>query len=200
MFKYDEIYSTPSIDFRGGQPQQEVKKLKTLIKGGEILDIGGGEGRNALFLAAAGFHVTLVDLSKTGVEKFEREAKIRGLVVKAKIIDITKTGIDQMYDGIIASYIFQHLTDVAARKVIAQMKEKTRTRGFNIVSVLTTEGDFYKRNPITKNFYPKPNELKEIYNEWEIVDYRKMESRALRNRPDGTPMINNVEVLLARKN
>lgn len=197
--KYDEIYSTPSIDFRGGQPQRAVKKLSELIKEGEILDIGGGEGRNTLFLAGAGFKVSLIDTSRVGVEKCEREAKLRGLTVTARTADITETGIGQMYDGIIASYVFQHLTNTAARKVIGQMKEKTKARGFNILSVLTTDGDFYNENPSTDKFYAKPDELKEIYSDWEIIDYEKMKSKALRNRADGTPMINSVEVLLARK-
>ncbi|MFA5997148.1 MAG: methyltransferase domain-containing protein [Candidatus Paceibacterota bacterium] len=198
--KYDEIYATPNIDFRGGKPQQAVKKITELIKSGEVLDIGGGEGRNALFLADAGFQVTLIDLSRVGVEKFKKEAKKRNLVVRSHIADIVEIGVIQSYDVIVVSYVFQHITDFAARKVIEQMKEKTRAGGFNVVSVLTAEGDFYNENPSTKNFYPKPNELKEIYNDWEIIAYDKMDSRALRNRTDGTPMVNNAEVLIARKN
>jgi len=42
---------------------------------GKALDLGVGEGRNAIFLARKGFYVTGIDISSKSVEKFLNLAK-----------------------------------------------------------------------------------------------------------------------------
>ena len=50
---------------------------------GEMLGLGEGEGRNAVFLAEQGFRMTAVDLSKRGLKKLEDLAAARGVSVEA---------------------------------------------------------------------------------------------------------------------
>ncbi|NIS24346.1 methyltransferase domain-containing protein, partial [candidate division KSB1 bacterium] len=45
------------------------------------LDMGGGGGRNAIFLAQHGFDVTAVDISETGLEQVRTDAHKEGVEV-----------------------------------------------------------------------------------------------------------------------
>lgn len=48
---------------------------------GRALDLGAGEGRNAVWLAGRGWHVTAVDFSAVGLDKGRRLAASRGVSV-----------------------------------------------------------------------------------------------------------------------
>ena len=43
-------------------------------EGGSALDLAGGAGRNAIWLAQRGWEVTLIDISETGVEQARQKA------------------------------------------------------------------------------------------------------------------------------
>lgn len=64
-----------------GQPNgtlvHEVKGLKP----GRVLDVGCGEGADALWLAEQGWNVTALDVSRVALDRAAREAETRGLHV-----------------------------------------------------------------------------------------------------------------------
>jgi len=53
----------------------------TALPPGRALDLGAGEGRNAIWLAERGWHVTAVDFSDIGLQKARRLAEARGVEV-----------------------------------------------------------------------------------------------------------------------
>ncbi|HEX2175224.1 MAG TPA: class I SAM-dependent methyltransferase [Nocardioidaceae bacterium] len=55
---------------------------------GRALDVGTGEGRHAVWLAALGWDVTAVDFSAVGVGKGRREAEARGIAVDWVVADV----------------------------------------------------------------------------------------------------------------
>lgn len=55
---------------------------------GRVLDLGSGEGRNALWLAEQGWAVTGVDFSSVGIAKAVRLARQRGLAVDWVVADL----------------------------------------------------------------------------------------------------------------
>jgi SAM-dependent methyltransferase len=57
-------------------PNQFVERELAGLRPGRALDLAGGEGRNALWLADRGWEVTAVDFSLTGLDK-GREAQAR---------------------------------------------------------------------------------------------------------------------------
>lgn len=197
--RYNEIYRDANGTYRGGKAQRAVVQLAEILGKGDVLDIGGGEGRNALYLAQHGFHVKMVDLSKVGVSNFLKSAKSQGLSVEARVEDVLRTGIQKEYDAIIASYLFHHLTAEESLNLIENAKTHTRVGGINVISLLTKDGEQYRANPTTNKFFPEPDALKEIYRDWEILDYEKMESRSLVKNSAGTPMVNIAAVILAQK-
>jgi SAM-dependent methyltransferase len=53
---------------------------------GKALDIAGGAGRNAIWLARRGLDVTLVDISDVALDKAERRAATSGLTSRLKLV------------------------------------------------------------------------------------------------------------------
>src|SRR6188472_1442936 len=57
---------------------------------GKALDIGMGQGRNSLFLAALGWDVTGFDISDVAVKQAQAEAQKRGLKLTAVVGNVDK--------------------------------------------------------------------------------------------------------------
>ena len=82
--------------------------LERLPKAGHALDIGAGEGRNALFLASLGLDVLAIDQSEVGMQKALRRAQQRGVKLRAKAVDLQDFDAASSSLDIVSS-IFVHL-------------------------------------------------------------------------------------------
>src|SRR3954465_9369703 len=83
---WNDLYSK-----REGKEHQFNKFLAEAVKGrkpGTALDIGMGQGRNSLFLAALGWQVTGFDISEVGVKQAIAEAKKREGTLDARVGDV----------------------------------------------------------------------------------------------------------------
>jgi tellurite methyltransferase len=121
-----------------GEPSKEFYELIQLLPpGGAVLDLGCGEGRNALFLAENGFQVTAIDISGRGIQKLNRLAKAKGLSIHTKVQDMREYPFEQSFD-LIVSHGCLHLIERACwQSLIRQFKEYTKPRGYNVVAVFT---------------------------------------------------------------
>ena len=123
-----------------GRPSSEIVSLAERLPAGAcVLDAGCGEGRNARFLAARGFHVDAFDVSAAGVGKLTRMAAADGVHVNAWVEDLNTFEFSRSYDLIISHGVLHLLERHAWARVIAQMKEHTRPGGVNVVAVFTDE-------------------------------------------------------------
>jgi SAM-dependent methyltransferase len=75
---------------RAGELETEAPFLRAhaqhLPARGKALDIAGGAGRNAIWLARRGLDVTLVDVSDVALDKAERRATTAGLTARMKLV------------------------------------------------------------------------------------------------------------------
>jgi cyclopropane fatty-acyl-phospholipid synthase-like methyltransferase len=78
---------------------------------GRAIDLGAGEGRNALFLASRGLDVLAVDQSEVGMQKAQRLARERGLKLRTKSVDLQEFDTDHESFDVISS-IFVHLPEL----------------------------------------------------------------------------------------
>jgi ubiquinone/menaquinone biosynthesis C-methylase UbiE len=82
-----------------------VAELEALPPG-RALDLAGGEGRNALWLAERGWTVTMVEFSRVGLEKARRLAADRGVTLELVEADVTRYEPEpDAYDLVLVSYL-----------------------------------------------------------------------------------------------
>jgi SAM-dependent methyltransferase len=100
---WDEIWSD-----HAGPDAVPDKLLITQVQGlppGRALDIGCGEGANAVWLAARGWRVTAVDFSEVAIERGTRLAAERAVEVNFVQADASAYRPEHQYDLITSFYI-----------------------------------------------------------------------------------------------
>jgi SAM-dependent methyltransferase len=70
------------------QPNRFVVEELGGLPPGRALDLGSGEGRNAVWLAEGGWQVTAVDFSSVALDKARRLAQARGVTVDWVLADL----------------------------------------------------------------------------------------------------------------
>lgn len=78
---YDRVYAAPP-EFNTSPNQLLVEAVRD-VPPGKALDVGMGQGRNSLFLAARGWDVTGFDVAEVGLEKARTQAAASGLRITA---------------------------------------------------------------------------------------------------------------------
>lgn len=195
---YDKLYASEKVVFGEGKPESLVVKALDSLRSGKVLDIGGGEGRNAVFMAENGFDVEVVDVSSVGVKKIQNRAKELGINIKTRVADITEIEFKD-YDIIILSFVLHLIRRDEAVQLLKRVMEHTNPGGLNIVIGFTKEGDFFKNNPNARSYYLDLGELKKIYGRWRILEYAERNTKARQTKTNGDPMFNTTAFLLAQK-
>lgn len=77
-----------------GEPSSFLTGLDDLLpRRGRALDVAGGSGRHALWLAARGLDVTITDVSDTGLALAREEAERRGVPISTELRDLESDGL-----------------------------------------------------------------------------------------------------------
>ena len=171
---YDKRYSRK--DFYWGKTPS-IMCLKTLefIKPDidfcpRLLDLGCGEGRNAIYFAQNKFDVVALDLSPSGLNKTTTYAKDAGVSIKtiqANIVDYT---LKDTYDVIFSTGTLQYLPPETRSKRFQNYKDCTSHNGINVLSVFVTKPFIPKAPDAEDTSYPyKSGELMHYYWDWEIL-------------------------------
>lgn len=199
---YEKLYGKITNASSYGNPVELVTKITDILSGGTVLDLGAGDGRQALYLAAKGFKVTAVDLSEAGLEKLQRLAGKQELNIKTELADLNSRSISGEYDVIIVIAVLQHLKHSSAVRILNEMKAHTRSGGINALMVFTQTGDRYilDRKEDPESFYPEDNWLQKFYSDWQVREHGIITTTEFRKHPTtGLPLQNNIEKLLAQK-
>lgn len=151
-------------------PTAEVKALSDMLtESARILDVGCGEGRNAVYLANRGCRVDAFDLSENAIGIARSIAAREKAEVNFFVCDLNTFIFEREYEAIIA-YGVLHLPDKKIRdRFIEEMKSHTKTEGINAVGVFTLGRPLTPDNaPCTHGLFAV-GELTEKYSDWEIV-------------------------------
>lgn len=86
-----------------GEPTKEFVAFFSALKqkGLEILDVGCGQGRDALFIARLGHSVTAIDRSPSGIRDLQVDAKSEGLAITCEVADIRQYDWQDTFDVIV---------------------------------------------------------------------------------------------------
>lgn len=128
---------------------QQTLRLLAERSPGRALDIGAGEGTDAIRLALLGYEVDAVEVSKVGAEKIARfateaDAKLR--VISSDVQDFVP---DESYDVVVCNGVLHYVED--KQRVIKLMQDATRPGGINVISLwsdYTPVPEYHKFVPV----------------------------------------------------
>ncbi len=140
---WDDRYGNQGY-YYGSQPNDFLKEhLDSIPKGGRVLCIAEGEGRNAVYLAGLGYLVTAVDGSAVGLAKLSALATERGVSVDSVCADLADYDMGtQKWDAIIS--IWCHLPQPLRADVHRRVAIGLRPGGCFLLEAYTPKQLEYK--------------------------------------------------------
>ena len=101
----------------------------------KVLDIGCGEGKDAVYMAEKGYKVTAFDLTDNGIRKTIDLAKQRGVEINAYVDDINTFEINEQFDIIYSTGTVQYLFDENIKKFFEKLEKITNKNGIVYINV-----------------------------------------------------------------
>ncbi len=171
---YEQAYKRDEY-FWGIQPSNMCLKVLELIppiKPLHILDIGCGEGKDAVFFARCGYEVSAFDISDAGIEKTKRladEANVYVDVFKANIWDFR---LERKYDILFSSGVLHYIKPELREEIITNYKDFTANGGMNVLHVFVKK-PFIGDAPEKENhsYHWTSGQLLMFYQDWFIEDF-----------------------------
>lgn len=115
--EWDERYSGTELLWRA-EPNQFLVAEVEMLAPGRGLDLACGEGRNAVWLAGLGWHMTGVDFSAVGLSKAESLAADRGVEIEWIEADVVDWSAPESSFDLVAIFYLQ-LPEPERRRVNA---------------------------------------------------------------------------------
>ena len=169
--QYDHFYSEKTYYWTTSPSAMCLEVLKRCppVKPLKVLDIGCGEGRNAVFFARNGYEVHAFDISPNGVEKTRQLARMAAVDVHVFQADLNEFRIFEDFDILFSTGVLHCLHPEARNSIFENYRLKTNEGGIHAFSA------FVKKPFIAQAPDADPNghdwhsgELMSRYGEWLI--------------------------------
>ena len=151
----------------------EILAAMPYLQGGRALDVGCGQGRNALYLSQHGFEVDAWDVNPHSLQKLQEVIAAEG--IKNIHVQQRDLNADQSnggkYDFICCTVVMMFLQAKTVRPLIAQMQQATEINGFNLIVCAMDTDDIPAQPDFPFTF--KEGELSALYEGWNIVKYNE---------------------------
>ncbi len=169
--QYDQRYAHDSF-YWGKKPSSFCLKVLELMPPDRplrLLDIGCGEGRNAVFFARNGYQVTAFDLAAPGVVKTQQLAAEAGVQIDAFEADMLEHRLDESFDVVFCHGCLQYVPSDVRRSLLGHYKQHTNPGGLNVMSVFVRK-PFIERAPDGEAAAHKwiSGELFTHYDDWRL--------------------------------
>ena len=188
QISWDEFYTNrmpaPFI-LQNDMPDENLKELMESLPIQNVLELGCGEGRNAIFLASKGIDVTAIDKSSVAIANAKALAMQKNVDVNFQCMDAFAFKSDKKYDLIYDSGMLHHLAPHRRITYVELIKSLLNPFGHLGLTCFAWGGksihgadeiddwEFYKRKCVGVAFTPE--RLKEIFgNAMNLVYIRKM--------------------------
>lgn len=174
---WDERYGREEF-FYGTEPNDFLRAHAQLIaKGGTVLCLAEGEGRNAVYLASLGFQVTGVDGSAVGIAKLRKLAAQKGVAVTAIVSDLGEFEIvPHAWDAIVS--IWCHLPASLRGRVYRACVAGLKPGGtFLLEAYHPRQLTFKTGGPPTADLMPTLDALRGELNGLELIEAGELERR-----------------------
>lgn len=140
------------------------------LAGGRVIDIGAGEGRDAVYFAEQGFDVTAVEISPAGLEKANRLAAERGVEITTRRADANDLSFPEPMDVVFSSGAVQFIRPSVRQRQFERFQEATRPGGVHAMFAFVDHPDVPPAPDTTDDQYPfEREELQGYYEGWETL-------------------------------
>ena len=165
--RWNAILTAPNPSFNTA-PNQFLVEMTHGLKPGAALDVGMGQGRNAIFLAQQGWDVTGFDPAGKAVALAERQAARAGVKIKASVqrMEDFDWGAGR-WDLIVLSY-------VPVRGFIDRVHAALKPGGVVVIEAFHREGSPNPRLGVVWG----SNELPGAFRDFRILRYEDVSGRA----------------------
>ena len=134
---YDKKYAQNAY-YWGKRPSSFSFKVLELLPPDQprkLIDIGCGEGRDAVFFARNGYDVTAFDLSAQGVAKTRKLADDAGVSIQTFEADMLAYRLTETFDVVLCHGCLQYLPPESRAAILDNYKASTAQGGLNVLSV-----------------------------------------------------------------
>ena len=180
----------------------EILAATPYLQGGRALDVGCGQGRNALYLSQLSqhsFEVDAWDVNANSLQKLQQIIDAEGIQkihVQQRDLnaDLSITG---TYDFICCTVVMMFLEAPTVKPLIVQMQQATNVNGFNLIVCAMDTPDLPVQSDFPFAF--KTGELSALYEGWNLVKYNENVGGLHRVDAEGNRIKQHFATLLARR-
>ena len=180
----------------------EILAATPYLQGGRALDVGCGQGHNALYLSQLSQHSFEVDAWDVNVSSLQKLQQIidaegiQNIYVQQRDLN-TDPSITGTYDFICCTVVMMFLEAKTVKPLIAQMQQATKVNGFNLIVCAMDTPDIPAQPDFPFAF--KIGELSALYEGWNIVKYNEDVGELHRVDAEGKRIKQQFATLLAQR-
>lgn len=161
-----------------------------------VLDIGCGEGKDAVFLARCGYRVSGFDLAESGIEKARRLADRAKVDVDFFRADVMEYRLAADFDILFSSGVLHYIKPELRGEIFADYQAHTNTGGLHAMNVFV-EKPFIAPAPEKESSYLwKSGELFALYHDWY---FERCSETVFSCQSSGIPHQHAMDILIAKK-
>ena len=162
----------------------------------KVLDIGCGEGKDAVYMAERGCKVTAFDITESGIRKTKLLAAKKGIKLNAFVADINDFDIEDKFDIVYSTGTIQYLFDNNIDSFFEKIKSIVNVGGYVYFNVfvdkpfLELPPDWDKEEKMWKT-----GDLFKHFADWEIC---KMEEIIFEDNSGGVKHYHCMDTVIAK--
>ncbi len=213
MQNYDQTYQSTD-DYFGDVSPLLTAHTGEIKPGGHVLDIGVGQGRNALALAAQGFRVTGIDTSAEAIEQCRVAATVRGLDIELHQVDVFDHHATEPYDAVLCFGLMQVLSRRDNASLIHRIFDWTEPGSVLFLTTWHVDDPSYDHirdswekaalhsfvSPTGEcRTYMARNAMRDLFRKWRSVQYKESLGPLHRHGESDEHQHGNIEMVAVRR-
>ena len=195
---YQEWYKSPEY-YWGTEPSSLCLKIIAAlppVRPYRLLDVGCGEGKDAVFMARCGYDVTAFDIAQAGIDKAKRLADEANVYVNAFVADVNEYRPAAEYDVVFSSGVLHYIRPQLRKEIFDSYKAHTATGGLHAMNVFVPK-PFIAPPPEKEESYDwYSGELFALYRDWR---FEHLEEKIFDCNSSGIPHQHCMDVMVAKK-